>query len=124
MIKSIIIDDQESYRRKLRKLIEASLADKIIVSGEASSMKEGIAVIHKLNPDLIFLDIEMPGGSGFDLLEQVGRINFDVIFTTAHAEHGIRAIKFSALDYLLKPIDDEELIAAVEKHIDKRQTKD
>ena len=116
MIKSVIIDDQESYRKKLRQLLQTQLADKVEVLAEAGNILEGREVIQKFNPDLVFLDIEMPGGTGFDLLEKMGDIKFNVIFTTAHENFAIRAIKYSALDYLVKPVDAEELVKAVLKH--------
>jgi two-component system, LytTR family, response regulator len=120
MIKLIIIDDQESYRQKLKKLLEKS-GKELAILGEAPNADEGLKLIAKVNPDLVFLDIEMPGGSGFDMLRQIRQVNFDVIFTTAHNEFGIQAIKFSALDYLMKPIDLDELNNAIEKHIEKKR---
>lgn len=124
MIKSVIIDDQESYRKKLRNIIDSVLADKVEVLAEAGNIAEGMEIIMKHNPDLVFLDIEMPGGTGFDLLEKMGNIKFDVIFTTAHQDFAIRAIKFSALDYLVKPVDADELMKAVLKHEGKRNQSD
>jgi len=121
MIKAIIIDDQESYRTKLKLLFEKLAVKEVVIVGEAGSADEGIKLIAKTNPDLIFLDIEMPGGTGFDMLMQIGRIAFDVIFTTSHIEFGIQAIKFSALDYLVKPIQADELQKAIEKHLEKRK---
>src|SRR5690349_19578720 len=120
MIKSIIIDDNESYRKKLHKIISSTLAGRVQVIGEAANIMEGKEIINKLRPELVFLDIEMPGGSGFDLIEQLGEINFDIIFTTSHDEYGIRAIKLSALDYLLKPINEEELELAIQKYEEKK----
>ena len=79
------------------------------------SAKKGLEAIEKLKPDLVFLDIEMPVMNGFELLEQFKQIPFAVIFTTSYDQYAIKAIRFSALDYLLKPIDPKELIAAVHK---------
>ena len=124
MIKAVIIDDLESYRKKLRLLIEKFLDGRVTVVDEASNITEGMAVILKHHPDLVFLDIEMPGGSGFDLLEKIGHINFDIIFTTAHSDFAIRAIKFSALDYILKPVDPDELLKAIQKHEEKKKHTD
>lgn len=124
MIKSVIIDDQESYRKKLRNIIDTTLADKVEVLAEANNISDGMEIILKHNPDLVFLDIEMPGGTGFDLLEKMGTIKFDVIFTTAHHDFAIRAIKFSALDYIVKPVDADELMKAVLKHEGKRNQSD
>src|SRR5258706_15724275 len=123
MIKAIIIDDNESYRKKLQKAIKSKLSSRVEVIGEAANVKDGKDIISKVNPELIFLDIEMPDGTGFDLLEQLGQVNFDVIFTTSHDQYGIRAIKFSALDYLLKPIDENELAEAIRKHEQKHEEK-
>lgn len=114
MLKSIIIDDEVNSRKTLDKLIKNFCPD-VEVIALADSIKHGMAEIKKNNPDLIFLDIEMPGGSGFDLLENISPVNFEVIFTTAYDHYAVQAFKFSALDYLLKPIDVKELIAAIEK---------
>ena len=115
MIKSVIIDDKETYRERLRELIESDFAGRIQVLAEADDVPGGLEIIYKHQPDLVFLDIEMPGGTGFDLLEKIGTVKFDVIFMTVHQDYALRAIKFSALDYLLKPIDREELQNAVKK---------
>jgi two-component system LytT family response regulator len=77
--------------------------------------EEGLEQIKSLHPDLVFLDIQMPGMSGFDLLQQIQPITFEVIFVTSYDQYAIRAIKFSALDYLLKPVDEDDLIIAVDK---------
>ncbi len=95
----------------------------IEVVAECKNAEEGIEMINKRHPDLVFLDIEMPGLTGFEMLRQIGKINFDVIFTTAHDHYAIKAIKFSALDYLLKPIDLEQLKEAIERAIEKRSMK-
>src|SRR5690606_15427237 len=84
-----------------------------IPAGE--NVKSGIKAIEEYNPDIVFLDIQMPDGTGFDLLNAIPDKNFEVIFITAHEEFAIKAIKFSALDYILKPVDPEELRGAVEK---------
>ncbi|HYV92668.1 MAG TPA: LytTR family DNA-binding domain-containing protein [Chitinophagales bacterium] len=115
MIKTLIVDDSQSYRKKLREIIESKLSGQLNVAGEAGSVMEGIEAIKNIDPELVFLDIEMADGSGFDLLEKIGTVNFDVIFVTAHDEFAIRAFKFSALDYLLKPVDENELVQAIQK---------
>ena len=84
--------------------------------GEADSAISGFELINACNPDIVFLDIEMPKGNAFDLLERFEEINFEIIFTTAYDEYAMRAIKLSAVDYLLKPIDTEELGLAIEKY--------
>jgi two-component system LytT family response regulator len=114
MIKALIIDDEKSSRDTLRGFIE-NYCEEIEILDEAESAEKGIEQIKNLHPDLIFLDIELPLGSGFDLLEACGQGNFEVIFTTAHDQYALQAIKVCALDYLLKPISATDLINAVSK---------
>lgn len=121
MIKAVIIDDQESYRKKLRKLIDSELPGRIEILAEAENITAGRDIIHQFHPELVFLDIEMPGGTGFDLLEKLGEIKFDVIFTTSHQDFAIKAIRFSALDYIVKPLDPDELVKAVRRHEEKKK---
>lgn len=114
MIRAIIIDDSAQARRLLASDIETSCSDVAIV-GQASGVEDGIALIGRLRPDVVFLDIQLEDGSGFDLLARIGQYDFKVIFTTGSDAYGIRAVKSGAIDYLLKPIDADELAAAVEK---------
>lgn len=114
IIKCVIVDDELRARSGLQKLL-VNYCDGVEVVGMADSVASAQALIAETKPDLVFLDIDMPGGDGFDLLEQMDEIPFEVIFATAYDQFALKAIKFSALDYLLKPIDLEELIAAVEK---------
>src|ERR1051326_2416928 len=115
MLKSIIIDDEPGSRENLELLLKKHCPE-VYILAVANSAKSGIEEIEKHQPDLIFLDVEMPHGSGFDLLEQLnGKTNFEVIFTTAHDQYALRAIKFAALDYLLKPIHPNELVLAIGK---------
>jgi len=114
IIKCVIVDDEMRARSGLQKLIE-NYCEGIEVVGLAESVSTARTLIAETKPDLVFLDIDMPGGDGFDLLEQLDEIPFEVIFATAYDQFALKAIKFSALDYLLKPIDLEELITAVEK---------
>ncbi|HNP49564.1 MAG TPA: LytTR family DNA-binding domain-containing protein [Bacteroidia bacterium] len=114
MISALIVDDEKKNRDSLRKLI-AEYCPEVNVAGEASSVEEARVACTKLKPDLVFLDVEMPKGSGFDLLRQFDPIPFKVIFVTAHSHYAIKAIRFAALDYLLKPVDTDDLIAAVKK---------
>jgi two-component system, LytTR family, response regulator len=109
-MKAIIIDDEPPARRELRRL----LADFpwIEIIGEAGNIAQAAAIIEELSPTLVFLDIQMPGGSGFDLLTRLEHLP-QVIFTTAHDEHAVRAFEVNALDYLLKPIDPARLAAAL-----------
>jgi len=114
MKKALIIDDENRTRDLIAKMINSFGFDiEAIPAGE--NVQSGIQAIQDLKPDIVFLDIQMPDGTGFDVLKSVENKNFEVIFITAHEEFAIKAIKFSALDYLLKPIDPIELKAAVEK---------
>lgn len=123
MIKAVIIDDEKKSRETLFFLLER-YCPKVNVVGQADGYISGISAIKNTNPDVIFLDIQMPDGNGFKLLEDIGNINFDVIFTTAYDQYAIKAIKYSALDYLLKPIVPDDLKAAVEKVESKKTSVD
>ena len=114
MIKTIIIDDEVKARETIANMLQTYCSD-IEVIGMAGSVKEGVKVLAKKKPDLVFLDIKMGDGTGFDLLRKLKEVNFMLIFITAFEEFAIRAIKFSALDYILKPLDPDELVNAVEK---------
>lgn len=114
MKKAIIIDDENRTRDLITKMINSFGLDIEAISA-ADSVESGIKAIEEHKPDLVFLDIQMPDGTGFDLLKSIEKKNFDVIFITAHEEFAIKAIKFSALDYILKPVDPTELKAAVER---------
>jgi len=114
MIKAIIIEDEKMSRETLHRLLE-KYCPSVEVVAEADGYRKGVEEIRKLKPDVIFLDIQMPDGSGFRVLEEIEPIDFDVIFTTAFDQFAIKAIKYSALDYLLKPIIPQDLIEAVEK---------
>jgi two-component system LytT family response regulator len=111
-MKAVIIDDIPEARTVLKFDLE-NYCDKIDVIGEADGVVSGAKLINELQPDLVFLDIQMQDGSGFDLLEILQNKTFKLIFTTASDEYAIKAFKFSAVDYLLKPIDPDELITAV-----------
>lgn len=113
-IKSIIIDDEPKSRSNLRDLLR-EYCEQVEIIGEASSAAETLKLLQNTQPDLLFLDIEMPGGSGFDLLKSISKQQFEVIFVTAFDKYGIQAVKFCAIDYILKPIDIFELSKAVEK---------
>lgn len=119
MIKTVIIEDEQKSREMLAGIIQKNCPQLQIV-GLAKNVNDGVEVIKKENPDLVFLDISMPDGSGFDLLEKVQGQKFELIFATASDQHAIRAIKYSACDYLLKPIDIDELKTAVEKVAQKK----
>src|ERR1700752_1653383 len=108
MITAVIVDDEEPGRNVLKSMI-AKYFSEVHIVGEAGSVKEAKKVIASVMPSLIFLDIEMPGGSGFDLLEQIENPPFAVIFTSAYNQYAVKAFKYSAVDYLLKPINIDEL---------------
>lgn len=114
MIPAIIVEDEKRNLNLLKNLL-AEYCPEVNLVGEASSVKSGVEVIKKTNPALLFLDIELSDGNAFELLEQTLEKRFQVIFTTAYDHYAIKAIKFSAIDYLLKPINFQELKAAVEK---------
>ncbi|MES2762303.1 MAG: LytTR family DNA-binding domain-containing protein [Bacteroidota bacterium] len=114
MIRAIIVDDEEKGRFTLRNLVAKNCPSLELVD-LCDSVEMAIASILKHQPDLVFLDIEMPFQNGFALLEKFQKPNFDVIFITAYDHYAIKAIKYSALDYLLKPVDTEELKEAVIK---------
>ena len=114
----IIVDDEKSSAQVLDKLIEAHLPQLQVV-GIANQAENAVEQIQLQKPDLVFMDIELPTMSGFDILEKVKNVSFDVIFTTAHSQYGIKAIQYSAIDYLLKPIhhdDLKEAVVRVEEH--------
>jgi len=114
-IKCIIVDDEAKSRNNLRNLLHEYCPD-IAIEGEAASALEALKLIKHVSPDLVFLDIEMPDGNGFDLLKSLnGNQDFEVIFVTAFDKYGIQAVKACALDYILKPVNIFELTAAVEK---------
>jgi len=111
-MKALIVDDEPPARRELRRLLAEFPWVEIV--GEAGNVDDAASKIRALAPKLLFLDIHMPGGSGFDLLTQLEDVP-QVIFTTAHDEHAVRAFEVNALDYLLKPIDPRRLAAAMAK---------
>lgn len=122
MYKVVIIDDEQSGREVLSQLLASNKDISIVGFGE--SAESGIAAIVEHKPDIVFLDIEMPNGTGFNVLDNdaVRDINFRVIFTTAFEKYALKAIKYAALDYILKPIDKNELNAALQKVIVEKQT--
>jgi two-component system LytT family response regulator len=118
---TVIIDD-ESDAVDFISSITGEYCPDLDVCGKANNIKEGVALINELKPDLVFLDVEMPNGTGFELLTHFPEKNFDVIFITAFNHYAIQAIKFSAVDYLLKPININEFIEAVNKVVSKRNS--
>lgn len=118
MIRAILIDDEPKNNRILKLMLE-EFCPGVLVAGQADNAEEGANLIRETGPDLVFLDIEMPFGSGFDLLDKLKPLNFEIIFITAFNNYSLKAIKYSALDYLLKPVNIDELIAAVAKASEK-----
>lgn len=122
-LKAIIIEDEEASRNVLRSYI-SSYCKNVVLLGEASNIIEGEKLIKEFNPQLVFLDIEMPFGNGFDLLDKLDEIDFEVVFITAYSNYAIRALNLSAAYYLLKPIDIDELVSAVDKVTDTIQNRE
>ncbi|MCB0734007.1 MAG: response regulator transcription factor [Flavobacteriales bacterium] len=114
MTTAVIIDDVTDAREILKSDLQ-DVAPDIEIIGEADSVVSGTKLLNQHQPDIVFLDIEMPDGDGFDLLDLVKNRSFKTIFTTASDAHALKAFKFSAIDYLLKPIDPKELAKSVQK---------
>lgn len=118
MLKAIIVDDESKSRESLQILLH-DFVEGVVVKSLCQDISEAVQAIERDKPDIVFLDIQLQRETGFDLLTKVKDINFEVIFTTAYSEYAIKAFRFSAIDYLLKPIDIEELKKAVSK-VEKR----
>lgn len=114
MITALVVDDEKNSRENLKILLE-DFCEGIEVIGTAATVAEAQELIEKQNPNVVFLDIQMSNETGFDLLEKFEQVRFEVLFITAYSEYALKAIKFSAIDYILKPIDIDELQTAVEK---------
>lgn len=114
MLTALIVDDEQQSRETLERML-VNFCPQVDILGKATSVAEAVPLIDSQKPDVVFLDIEMPGGNGFTLLEQYDDFPFEVIFTTAHDLYAINAIKFAALDYLLKPVNIRELQEAVKR---------
>ncbi len=121
MIKTIIIDDEINAREFLEKLLSRYFPNKFLVLHKADCVDEGILAIERFSPEIVFLDIQMPNKNGFALLKHFKSVDFEVIFTTAHKDFAIDAIKCSALDYLLKPINYIDLLESVKRYEQKRE---
>ena len=114
MIRAVIIDDETPARNNLKQIITDNFSYVKII-GEADSVVTGVKLLNTLTPDLVLLDINLSDGSGFNLLEKLNEINFKVVFVTAYDSYAIKAFKFNALDYLLKPVKTDLLSEALEK---------
>lgn len=111
---AIIADDEEKGKTVIRKLLHR-YCPQVKVMAECSNAKEAKKAIDEINPDIVFLDISMPGENAFDMLRQLDEITFEIIFITAHSQYSLEAFRYSALDYLLKPVSEDLLIEAVAK---------
>lgn len=123
MIRALIIDDESKARETIVHLIKLACKD-VEIAGEADSVKTGVTAIRELKPDLVFLDIQLEDGSGFDILQQLPNISFQVIFITAFNEYAVKAFKYAAMDYLMKPINPKEFINAVERAVSSQDKDD
>lgn len=123
MISIAVIDDEAKARETIINILSLSKSD-IRIAGEAGSVAAGFELINREHPDLVLLDINMSDGSGFDLLKKFEKIPFKVIFITAHEEYAIKAFKFSAIDYILKPITAGDLLQAVDKATESKSKED
>ncbi len=111
---AVIVEDEDRSRKLLENLL-AKYCPQIKIVGHAETVAEAVAVIGQQQPDLVFLDVELPDGTGFRVLDQLSNLDFDIIFVTAYEHYALKAIKRAALDYLLKPLDIDDLVAAVGK---------
>lgn len=114
-MKIAVIDDESRYRSYLTALLQTCTAADVELVGEADSVASGVRLIRERKPDVVLLDVEMPDGTGFDLLQKMQPVDFQVIFTTAHQNFAVQAFKFSAIDYLLKPVEEDLLASALKR---------
>ncbi|MBC7937943.1 MAG: response regulator transcription factor [Rhizobacter sp.] len=121
MIKVLLIDDEQKARNILYYFL-TTLVPEIAEIRQAESVDKAVAILKEYTPDIVFLDIEMPNKNGFDFLLEIEKPSFDVIFTTAYNQYAIQAIRFSALDYLLKPVDPDELKNAIQRYLEKKES--
>lgn len=122
-LRALIVDDESKSREVLSNILKIYCPE-IELIGEANNGRSAAALIKTENPDLVFLDVEMQGETGFDLLQNLKEVKFEIIFTTAHEKYAIQAIRFSALDYLMKPILAEELKQSVKRVLEKSNSKE
>ena len=113
MIKTVVIEDEAAIRKEIEWLVKKE--EDLALTGSAGSVKAGLALITEAAPDLVLMDIQLTDGNAFDILKALDSVPFHIIFITAYNHHAVKAIKFGALDYLLKPIDEEELQEALER---------
>lgn len=120
MIKAIVVDD-EPYCCETLAILLKEYCPEVEITGVYNNGKDALTPIREQAPDLIFLDVEMPQMNGFEMLEQLSPVNFEIIFTTSYDQYALKAIRFSAIDYLLKPVDQDELVKAVQKVVQRSQ---
>ena len=121
MFTALVIDDEKKARETFELVVQRYLSEKLLVVGGAESVKEGVCIIQKLRPDIVFLDIEMPGESGFKLFDYFEHVPFEVVFLTAYKNYAIDAIRFAAFDYLMKPLDYMELMGVMLRYEKRRK---
>ncbi len=114
MYRTVIIDDDQLSRRGLRRILEQNFKE-IEILGEAETVAAGLLLINEVQPDLVFLDIEMPDGTGFSLLEKLPKVNFKLVFTTSYSDYAITAFKYSAFDYIVKPVLIENVRSTINR---------
>ncbi len=122
MYKTIIIDDEKNIQNLLKNII-SEYCDQLEIIGTAENVKQATELIIKTNPDIVFLDIDMPDGTGFDLLQNLDKRNFSLIFCTAFNEFAIKAFKYNAIDYILKPFDIQDVVSAAKKAVENSSLK-
>jgi len=115
MLKAIIVEDEQHAINRLRDLLEKHGRPLVQLLGSYQTVEEGASAITALRPDVVFLDVQIGDRTGFDLLRQLKDIHFEIIFTTAYEQYAVQAFRFSAMDYLLKPIDVDDLIRTIGK---------
>ena len=113
-MRAILVDDEPDGIRTLKKILELNCPEVEIV-GTCSSAADAISKLDEVKPELVFLDVRMPGGNGIDMLAELSEIDFEVIFVTAHDEYMLQALQFSAVDYLMKPVDEDRLKEAIQR---------
>jgi len=124
MIRTVIIDDEIKAIEGIKQMINLYGNGEIEVVGSGMGVKSGVQAINKHSPDLVLLDIKMTDGTGFDVLKQFGKLDFEVVFITAFEEYAVKAFKFSALDYILKPIDPDEFQKTLDQVLKSKEKKD
>lgn len=122
MHKIVLIDDEKLIQKSLKGILDNFVADVTVVA-TPNNVAQGIEAIKKHRPDIVFLDIEMPDGTGFDLLKQLPEINFSIVFCTAFNQYAVKAFKYNAIDYILKPFDIDDVTTAVQKAKDNLRIK-